>query len=146
MATFLIGLTSALLISATVLIHYETLSVTGRLLPRLPIRPRQRVLVVFAACFVAHLFEIILYALVFAALHNIGGFGRIDGEFAGSGLDFFYFSVTNFTTLGIGDVHPHGPLRILAGIEALNGFLLITWSASFTYLMMQRHWHPERDK
>jgi hypothetical protein len=101
---------------------------------------------VIAACFIAHLFEIILYALVFAALHNVGGFGRIDGEFAGSGLDFFYFSVTNFTTLGIGDVHSHGPLRILAGIEALNGFLLITWSASFTYLMMQRYWHPERDE
>lgn len=146
MATLIIGLISALLISATVLIHYETLSATGRLLPRLPIRPRQRVLVVIAACFVAHLSEIILYALVFAALHNTGGLGRIDGEFAASGLDFFYFSITNFTTLGIGDVYPHGPLRILAGIEALNGFLLITWSASFTYLMMQRYWHPERDK
>jgi len=29
-------------------------------------------------------------------------------------------------------------------IEALNGFLLITWSASFTYLMTHRYWHPER--
>ena len=73
MATFLIGLMAALLISATVLIRYETLSVTGRLLPRLPIRPRQRVLVVIAACFVAHLVEILLYALAFAALHNVAG-------------------------------------------------------------------------
>jgi hypothetical protein len=52
--------------------------------------------------------------------------------------------VTSYTTLGVGDVYPKGLLRILVGVEALNGFLLITWSASFTYLMMQRYWHPER--
>jgi hypothetical protein len=144
MATFIVAVTAALLVSATVLVHYETLSLTGRLLPRLPIRPRQRVIVVIAACFVAHMVEIVLYALVFAVLHDLPGFGRIDGEFTAGPFDLFYFSITNYTTLGIGDVHPHGPLRVLAGIEALNGFLLITWSASFTYLMMQRYWHPEK--
>lgn len=142
----LISLTAMLLITATVLIHYETLRFTGRILPSLPIRPRQRVLVVIAACFVAHLLEIALYAGAFAVLHDRPGLGRIDGEFEATALDFFYFSITSYTTLGVGDAYPKGPLRVLAGVEALNGFLLITWSASFTYLMMQRHWHPERDK
>ena len=81
----------------------------------------------------------------FALLHDRPGFGYIDGEFDASALDFFYFSITSYTTLGIGDVYPQGPLRVLASIESLNGFLLITWSASFTYMMMQRHWHPEED-
>ena len=27
-----------------------------------------------------------------------------------------------------------------AGVEALNGLLLIGWSASFTYLAMERYW------
>jgi hypothetical protein len=137
---------AALLIAGTVMIHYEALRLTGRLLPRLPIRPRQRVLVVIACCFVAHLVEISLYAMAYAALHERAGFGRIDGEFAATALDFFYFSLTSYTTLGIGEVYPKGLLRVIAGIEALNGFLLITWSASFTYLMMQRYWHPESDK
>jgi hypothetical protein len=31
-------------------------------------------------------------------------------------------------------------VRFLAGMEALSGFVLITWSASFTFLEMQRYW------
>lgn len=145
MTTLIIVAVTVLLISATVLIHYEVLRKTGHLLPRLPIRPRQRVLVVISACFGAHFLEIALYACVFAVLHANGGFGRIEGAFAASALDFFYFSITSYTTLGIGEIYPVGPLRVIVGTAALNGFLLITWSASFTYLMMQRYWHPELD-
>jgi hypothetical protein len=33
-------------------------------------------------------------------------------------------------------------LRLLAGAEALNGLVLIGWSASFTYIAMERFWSP----
>jgi len=42
--------------------------------------------------------------------------------------------------LGFGDLTPVGPVRLLAGVEALNGLLLIGWSASFTYISMERFW------
>ena len=58
----------------------------------------------------------------------------------GGFLDYFYLSITTFTTLGIGDVHPRGALRIIAGIQSLNGLVLIGWSASFTYLSMEKFW------
>jgi hypothetical protein len=32
-------------------------------------------------------------------------------------------------------------MRLITGIEALNGLLLIGWSASFTYLAMQKFWN-----
>jgi len=51
-----------------------------------------------------------------------------------------YFSAVTYSTVGFGDVIPTGPLRFLVGTEALTGFVLITWSASFTYLEMQRYW------
>lgn len=41
-----------------------------------------------------------------------------------------------------------GMTALLAGItvflsyEALTGFVLLAWSASFTYLEMQRYWRP----
>jgi hypothetical protein len=31
-------------------------------------------------------------------------------------------------------------MRLVAGIEALVGLLMIGWTASFTYLDMSRHW------
>ena len=43
-----------------------------------------------------------------------------------------------YTTVGFGDIAPLGPVRLLVGIEALAGLVLITWSASFTFLIMQR--------
>jgi hypothetical protein len=58
-------------------------------------------------------------------------------------MNCLYFSAETFTSLGFGDVTPVGPIRLLAGLEALNGLLLIGWSASFTYIAMERFW--ERD-
>jgi hypothetical protein len=46
----------------------------------------------------------------------------------------------SYTTVGFGDVAPIGPIRFLTGTEALTGFVLIAWSASFTYLEMERYW------
>ena len=55
-------------------------------------------------------------------------------------LDAIYFSATTFTTLGYGDLAPVGPIRFLSGTAALTGLVLISWSASFTYLEMERFW------
>jgi hypothetical protein len=107
------------------------------------VQGRKRMLVVIGACLAAHLLEVALYAMAYAVLLRFDGFGGIEGLFTGTATDYLYFSLTSYTTLGIGELHPVGPLRLIVGVEALNGFLLITWSASFTYLMMQRYWHPE---
>jgi hypothetical protein len=55
-------------------------------------------------------------------------------------MDCVYFSFTVFSTVGFGDIEPTGNLRFLTGIESLTGLVLITWSASFLYFEMQRHW------
>ena len=62
--------------------------------------------------------------------------GAVDGSF----LDHLYFSTACYTSLGLGDLYPLGTLRLIAGVEALNGLILITWSASFAFLVMQRRW------
>lgn len=51
-------------------------------------------------------------------------------------LDYFYFSIVSYTSLGHGDVFPSGHLRFITGVEALNGLLLIAWSGSFIYIVM----------
>jgi hypothetical protein len=66
--------------------------------------------------------------------------GGLSGHLEGDLLDYFYFSMATYTTLGIGDLHPSGVMRLIAGIESLNGLVLIGWSASFTYLTMEELW------
>jgi hypothetical protein len=132
------------LVVATVTVHYEVLRGISFLIPQASTRPRSLMLFVITGVLAAHLIEVSLYAVAYYLMHVHFSLGTIGGEFGGSGLDFFYFSITCYTTLGVGDLFPHGPLRLVAGIEALNGFVLIGWSASFTYLSMGRFWdqHP----
>jgi hypothetical protein len=42
-----------------------------------------------------------------------------------------YFSSVTFSTLGYGDVLPPERWRLLAALEAVNGFLLIGWSTAY---------------
>jgi voltage-gated potassium channel Kch len=108
------------------------------------IKPRARLIVVILVAFVAHLIEIALYALAIYGLVRFGGLGSL-GDPSRFSLDVsLYFSAETYTSLGYGDVVPGGALRLLAGVEALNGLLLIGWSASYTYIAMERFWSAEK--
>jgi hypothetical protein len=127
------------LVVLVVLVHYEALLNASRLAERLTIRPRKRILVVIAAAFMAHIAEIAFFAVGYLAMTGMG-LGTLEGDRAGNLVDYFYFSTTMYTTLGVGDIWASGPIRISAGIESLTGLVLITWTASFTYVSMQKFW------
>jgi hypothetical protein len=148
-------ITAALVVGA-VLLHYEGLSWSGRLLKRRFLHHRAKILVLIFAELGLHIVEIWLFAAGYALLTAGLGYGAIvpasmlgvlpanpTGLFPAAQvgfLDLVYFSAISFTTVGFGDLVPLGLVRFLSGTEALTGFVLITWSASFTFLEMQRYW------
>jgi len=134
---------NSLIIAVTVLIHYEFLYRISLLIPLMKIRHRYRIVMGVFGGMVAHSIEIWLFAIVYYVLNREPGWGHIIGEFNGSLMDCAYFSFTTFTTLGVGDIEPHGNIRYLVGLESLTGLLLITWTASFLYYEMQRHWDKD---
>lgn len=137
-------LISFILIALTIAIHYEFLRWTSRWIVDIPIFPRARMVIVLAVAMISHLLQVLLYAAAFYGMLRVGGFGDIGGVTSANFADLFYFSITSYTTLGIGDLFPHGAIRIVSGIEALNGLVLVGWTASFTYLKMERYWRiPE---
>lgn len=129
-----------LLIALTTLIHFEALRVLNAGLPKLNIPSRNKLLVVIFATFVAHAFEIFIYGLGFFVLIKYAEAGSLVGSAEFSMLNCFYFSAETYTSLGFGDLTPKGPVRLMVGIEALNGLLLIGWSASYTYFAMEQFW------
>jgi hypothetical protein len=88
---------------------------------------------------IAHSIEVSLFAIAYLVSISFG-FGTLEGEFTGTAADYIYFSYASFTTVGFGDITPTGPLRLLAGVEALTGLVLITWTASYLYIEMTRLW------
>ncbi len=136
---FVVILSCVLLIALTTLIHYEVLRGLHVGLPKLQIPTRTKLLVAILVAFVAHAVEIGLYAVTLFALIRYMGVGSLGGHESDL-LSCLYFSAETYTSLGLGDIAPSGPVRLLAGAEALNGLLLIAWSASFIYLSMEKFW------
>ncbi len=128
------------LVVSVVLVHYETLVYASRLALRPSVSPRRRILVIIGAAFLAHLVEIGLFAAGYALMELRPSLGTIGGQVEGGFIDHIYFSITMFTTLGVGDVAATGLLRLAAGVESLTGLVLITWTASFSYIAMEKLW------
>lgn len=125
-------------VSATVLLHaLGTAWWLGRL------RARQRsqrpvrelltplsVLVKTALVLIAlHTAEVFFWAVLLRTLPDTG---------LSSLEEATYFSFATFTTLGYGDITLEQPWRLLTGIEALNGVLLIGWSTALSFAVISR--------
>jgi len=75
----------------------------------------------------AHLFEIGIWSVVYAAL-----------DIVPAQVDSFYFAFVNYTTLGYGDVVPIERWHLFGHMTALNGVLLIGWSTAVIFEVLRR--------
>ncbi len=123
------------------MIHYEFLYRITLWIPKMTIKHRLRIVIGVFGALVAHAIEVWVFAIAYYLMNKTEGWGALEGRFDGSLLDCAYFSFTVFSTVGFGDIEPLGNIRYLTGIESLTGLVLITWSASFLYFEMQRHWN-----
>jgi len=127
----------------TVTIHYITLKKLTWLL-NANLDQAVKLISIVLSLFLAHLLEIVLYATVY---YFSDVFSDNNVLIAGSfkeNLNALYFSFLAYSSLGSSDLIATGWVRILYGFEALNGLLLITWSASFTFLTMNIVWNCDQ--
>lgn len=146
----LAAMLTMVLVMLCVLVHYEGLTLLDRLarVERRFIRtPRRRIVLVMLGVMLLHIGEIWLFAGVYGLLEGApdifaGGLKVLDaGVPVGGWFHYVYFSSVVYTTVGFGEIVPVGSVfRLLSASESLLGLVLIAWSASFTYLQMQRLW------
>lgn len=86
----------------------------------------------------AHLVEIGAFALAYFVLQSAAVEPVLTGSFSRSLQDYLYYSATTYSSLGLGDVYPAGPAKLLTGIEALVGLILIAWTAAFLFAETER--------
>ena len=146
----LTGLLGALLIGICCLNIYELMRQLWSRLPDMTWSPHMRIIAVVTVIFCAHIINIWMFGVVYFLLHHydlgtLTGGGIERGSYTLDLLGCIYFSSVIYSTLGLGDITPQGALRMIAGVEALTGFILIGWTVSFTYLAMQKFWElPHR--
>ena len=125
---------------ACVVLHYEALTWLTKYLKRVHLPPRSRILVLIFSILLVHIVEIWVFGGAYLGLIQDARHGALVAAHPVGLFDSVYFSAVCFTTLGLGDVVPVGAIRFMAGTQALCGFVLITWSGSFTFVEMQRFW------
>ena len=137
----MITLLAVLLVLASAYVHYEILWRLNHVLPRLHLYPaRASVLLAVLGAFVSHFIQISLFACAYLFIQGRGeaGAGHMDFRTA------LYFSTQIYTTLGLGDIYPVSRARGIVEAESITGFLMISWTASFTFLEMNRFWSSRR--
>ena len=92
-----------------------------------------RILIITAAMLlILHFLESFIWALTYYLLPGITEFDTLEKA--------IYFSLVTFTTLGYGDITISSHFRILSGLEAINGVLLLGWSTTLMLTVMQHFW------
>lgn len=128
-------------VMAAVGLHYEGLSWLARRLAQGKGPHRRRVLRAVIGLMALHVAEIWIFGGAYLLALTMPGAGSISGAPAAGILDAVYLSAMSFSTVGFGDVAPQGPIRFIAGTEAVLGLFLIAWSATFTFLEMEQNWN-----
>lgn len=138
----LVAVAGLLVTALVVVIHYEGVHwLARRYAGRAPQHSRGAMLRIIFALLALHVVEIWCYGLTYWLLLQVPDAGFVHGEHGTDTLfDLMYLSASTFSTVGFGDLAPVGAIRLVSGLESVTGLLLITWSASFTYLEMSRLW------
>jgi hypothetical protein len=129
-----------MLLVITTAVHYEMLCLLNTRLPALRMKARPKLIIVILGTSIAHAAEIVLYGLAMYLLAGYLGVGSLGDPAQLSFSHCLYFSAETYSSLGYGDIVPGGDLRLLAGMEALNGLLMIGWTTSYVYISMERFW------
>ena len=123
--------------------HFTALKMISRIVRQETFHPSLRVVSAVYLIALTHFAEVVLFGIGYYVAVTYLDAGSLSGEFQGSFREYIYFSLVTYTSLGIGDIFPQGPIRLIAGLEALTGLLMIGWSASFTYICMTKLWDDE---
>lgn len=134
------SLIGALLIAATVAIHaggttgilHYLRPATERMHTYSVKRTLRLIIVVVLTLCALHIVEIALWAAAYLAVLPAGELDSFE--------EAVYFSFVTFTTLGYGDITLSEGRRLLSGIEALNGILLVGWTTAMLFAVVNYIW------
>src|SRR5918999_1255496 len=143
-AHLLVVAVTLIAVASCVLLQYEYLILLWRRLSVHAGHRRVKVLYAIFAVIVLHALEICIFGVALWLLTRWPAVGELGGEEPSGFFDYLYFSAVTFTPGGFGEKWAGGAIRFLCAVEALTGFVLITWSAAFTYLEMEKFWRSEK--
>ena len=140
---FLTLLTTVVIVLLAIFIHLGAMRMMYVQIPRRTKLGYELVGILILVAIIAHVLEISLFAIGLGKLISSGNYGQLGGAYQPGFPNDVYYSAVTYTALGFGDITPTGALRFFTAIEALTGLVLIAWTSSTIFLLMQQHWVKE---
>lgn len=139
----LTGLITVIIVGICVLVHYEGLRLLSDRLPKPKVHHRRRMISLILFIVLLHVIQIWIFGITYFGLLQLDGFGELHGEMPMRLVDCIYYSASVYSTVGFGDIYPTGAIRTMSGTEGLTGLIMITWSASYTFVEMLETWKKD---
>lgn len=143
----LIIVVSVVLVLSCVIVHGSIMQNAAKVI--FPVNRNvsfSRIGLLIVVAIISHLIQIIMFEFAYAWMVPDPAHGAIAGIETPDWGDLFYFSAVTYTSTGYGDLTPTGNLRFLAMIEALTGLIMVAWTTSFAFLLMQRYWFAQQER
>lgn len=140
---------SGILIIASCMAFYELMYIIWKRIDNYRANHRRNIFYILIGIFTAHTVTVLVYGVIYYFLMREGAgnlYHTSSGKIVPMFTEYLYFSVVTYSSLGMDDVLPSGHLKFLSGAEVLNGMVLIAWSASFTYISMEKFWNIRKTK
>ena len=140
---------SGLLVIASCMAYYELMYFIWHMVDNIKLPHRLKMFLVLVCIFFVHIVTVLVYGGLYYWMmrHDYGYLFHTSTQAHVHDLsEYIYFSVVTYSSLGMDDVLPSGRVRFLSGAEVLNGMVLIAWSASYTYISMEKFWHVRKNK
>lgn len=125
--------------------HHLGMIAIRTVMPRAKDGSHSAVITCFCGLVMLHTIEILIFAGLYAVLLRWPWMGTLGDKFDGTWSGLTYFSGMAFVTLGYAEFNAEGPIRLLGMMQALGGFMVLTWSATFIYSISQAVWDRSGD-
>jgi len=135
-----VAIISVVLVLTCVGIHYFALVNLSQLRSHGSTHPRRWLNLMVLGAIVAHIAELSVFAVGYYVVDTWDARSELRDTAGQSSDAYLYFSSVAYTSLGFGDITPHGDLKFMTALETLTGLLLIAWTASFIFIEMQATW------
>ena len=127
--------------------HLGGLLLIRKVMPNPGDRPFLGLLLAFWCLALLHSSEIALTAWAYYYALGFEGTGSISGGYGPGAAGLIYFSGVTYATLAYTQQIAEGPIQLLGMMQALGGFMLITWSATFVYSIWDEQFrHTTKDE
>lgn len=135
--TLLIG---TIIVILTIWVNYEVLNLVWKFLPKIEKNPRSSIIYIMIAIIAGHTFAVWIYGFGYLMIANIFYKELLMEQGFDGFIKYLFASAQIYSSFGNAELFNQSTMRFLASIEVLNGVVMVAWTFSLTYAVIDKTW------